>query len=365
MKITSFRLDLLEVPLRTPFKTALRTVAAVHDVVVTIVTDSGHSGHGSAAPTAAITGETHGSIIAAIRGYIAPSLTGREVADFNETTEAVQRALQGNHSAKAAVDIALHVLFGQLQGVPLFRVLGGSPRVLATDITISVDEVDKMVADALEAVGRGFAALKVKIGKHFPTDVDRIKAIHAAVGGRALLRLDANQGWTPKQAVRAMRELERAGVQLDLLEQPVAARDIDGLKFVTDRVQVPVMADESVFSSLDAIEIIRRRAADIINIKLMKAGGIGNALRIADIAAAHGVECMIGCMLESSIGIAAAAHVALARPGVVTRVDLDGPALCLRDPVTSGVSFDGPRITVSDAPGLGFTAIDGLRAVPE
>ncbi len=354
---------MLDAPLRTPFKTALRAVNAVEDVVVLIETDDGRVGHGSAPATAAITGETHESIIAAIQSRIGPCLMGVDVADFEAATTRVQLSVQGNGSAKAAIDIALHDLSGQLRSQPLCHMLGGAPVELWTDITISVDTVDKMVADSLDALQRGFRALKVKIGTDLRTDIERVKAVYEAVGTTARIRLDANQGWTPEQAVQAIRELEDAGVALELIEQPVKAHDLAGLKFVTERVHAPVMADESVFGPEQALELIRLRAADIINIKLMKAGGIGNALRIADLAGEHGVECMIGCMLESSIGVAAAAHVAAARPGVITRVDLDVPSLCTRDPVQCGVTFDGPRISISESPGLGVVAVHGLRPI--
>src|SRR3546814_9679419 len=168
-----------------------------------------------------------------------------------------------------------------------------------------------MVADSLSAVDRGFESLKIKVGKDIGVDIERVRAIYAAVEGRALLRLDANQGWTAKQAVYAMQALEDAGVRLELLEQPVKAQDIDGLKYVTDRVHTPVMADESVLGPLQVIDLIKARAADIINIKLMKTGGISNAIRIADLAELYGVECMIGCMIETSISVAAAVHVAV------------------------------------------------------
>lgn len=360
MKISEIRLGMLRVPLKTPFKTALRTVEQVEDVVVAIHTDSGHVGYGSAPATAVITGDTHGSIIEAVRRYIAPRLIGEDIADLNRITGLVQGAMEKNTSAKAAVEIATHDLWGQLHGAPLYRLLGGGEPRLSTDITISVDAIDKMVADSLAAVARGFSALKVKVGKDIAVDVERIKAIHAAVDGRARLRLDANQGWTAKQAVRALHALEDAGVELELVEQPVKAHDLDGLRYVTERVHAPVMADESVFGPKDAIELIRMRAADIINIKLMKAGGISGALRIADICGLHGVECMIGCMLESSIGVAAAAHVAAARSDVITRIDLDGPSLCRHDPVAGGVLFEDADIRITDAPGLGIRAIDGL-----
>ncbi len=361
MKITGIRLGRVRVPLRTPFKTALRTVEVIDDIVVMIHTDTGHIGWGEAPPTAVITGDTHESITRAITGSIAPWLAGADIADLQELTATVQRAIERNTSAKAAVEIALYDLFGQLNGAPLYRLLGGGIPRVTTDITISVDDVDKMVADALHAIARGFDALKVKVGKDIDADIERVKAIHAAVAGRALLRLDANQGWTPQQAVRALRAIEDAGIALDLVEQPVKADDLDGLEYVTARVATPVMADESAFSVEDVIEIIRRRAADIVNIKLMKTGGISNALRIADLCAGHGVQCMMGCMLETSISVAAAAHVAVARAGVITRVDLDGPQLGAFIPTEGGASFDGPRISLPDAPGLGIRTVQGLE----
>ena len=285
MKISRIQLAMLRVPLKTPFKTALRTVEAVEDVIVIMTTDTGHVGYGEAPATAVITGDTHGSIIEAIRKVIGPRIIGQEIANLNGITRIIQGSMETNFSAKAAVEIALYDLWGQLYGAPLYKLLGGGDPVITTDITISVDYIDKMVADSVAAVDRGFESLKIKVGKDMGVDIERVKAIHAAVEGRALLRLDANQGWTAKQAVTAMRTLEEAGVHLELLEQPVKAKDIEGLKYVTDRVHTPVMADESVFGPAGVIDLIQRRAADIINIKLMKTGGLSNAIRIADIAA--------------------------------------------------------------------------------
>ncbi|WP_027080137.1 dipeptide epimerase [Luteimonas mephitis] len=361
MKITDIRFGMLRVPLKTPFKTALRTVELVEDIVVSIHTDTGHVGYGEAPATAVITGDTHGSIVSAINKFIAPRLIGEEVANLNRITRLIQGALERNTSAKAAVEIAVYDLWAQLYDTPLYKMLGGGEPVITTDITISVDHIDKMVADSLSAVDRGFESLKIKVGKDIGVDIERVKAIYAAVEGRALLRLDANQGWTAKQAVYAMQSLEDAGVRLELLEQPVKAQDIDGLKYVTDRVHTPVMADESVFGPLQVIDLIKARAADIINIKLMKTGGISNAIRIADIAALYGVECMIGCMLETSISVAAAVHVAVAKSGVITKVDLDGPSLCAFDPVDGGVTFNESEISIGDAPGLGIREIRGLE----
>jgi len=361
MKIKSIEFGMLKVPLKTPFKTAMRTVDHIEDVVVLMQTDTGHTGYGSAPATAVITGETHGSIIEAIKTVIGPGLIGQEIANLNSLTDRIRASIVRNFSAKAATEIAIYDLFGQLYKAPLYKLLGGGDNSISTDITISVDYIDKMVDDTLKAIDLGFETLKVKVGKDPALDIERIKAIYAAVNDRALIRLDANQGWTPKQTVYVLKALEDAGVRLELVEQPVKGEDIEGMKYVTERVSTPIMADESSFGPREANELIRTRAADIINIKLMKTGGISNAIKIADIAGTYGVECMIGCMLESSIGVAAAAHIAAAKSSVITKVDLDTPSLGEYDPVHSGVKFNNAEITITDEPGLGITQIDNLK----
>ena len=183
MKITDIRFGMLRVPLKTPFKTALRTVDTIEDIVVTVHTDTGHVGYGEAPATAVITGDTHGSIIEAIRKFIAPRLIGEDIANLNRITQLIQGALEKNSSAKAAVEIAVYDLFGQLYDAPLYKMLGGGDPVITTDITISVDYIDKMVADSIAAVERGFESLKIKVGKDIGVDIERVKAIYAAVEG--------------------------------------------------------------------------------------------------------------------------------------------------------------------------------------
>jgi o-succinylbenzoate synthase len=360
MKITGFELGKLKIPLKMPFKTALRTVDHMEDVVIVLETDTGHKGFGSAPATAVITGETHGSIIEAIRTIILPAIKNENIQNLNHVVDLIQGSLYKNYSAKAAVEIAVYDLFAQSLGAPLYKILGGGEPVLSTDLTISVDYIDKMVQDAIDAADRGFEALKIKVGKDMRVDIERVKAIYAAVSDRALIRLDANQGWTPKQTVTALRELESSGVEIEFIEQPVRGNDVEGMKYVTERVTTAVMADESSFGPREVIDLIQMRGADIINIKLMKTGGISNAIKIADIAALYDVDCMMGCMLESAIGVSAAAHVAVAKASSITRVDLDAPSLATINPVVGGVFFDGSEIRISDAPGLGIETISEL-----
>lgn len=359
MKITEVRLGRISVPLRKPFKTALRTVESVEDVIVEVHTDTGAVGYGEAPPTGVITGDTTGAIIGAIRDHIARAVVGLDISNLEEIMARIEASVVHNSSAKAAVDIAVYDLFGQLCGTPLYRLWGGYRKEIITDLTISANDAPQMARDAAEAVGLGYTTLKLKLGKDPAQDVARMKAIRDAIGYGVELRVDANQGWKPKEAVRLIGAMEDAGLALELVEQPVAAHDLEGLKYVTDHVSVPIMADESVFSPRDAQRIMEIRAADIVNIKLMKTGGIHNALRICALAEVYGVECMIGCMLEAKVSVTAAVHLAAGRR-VITKVDLDGPVLCSEDPVEGGAVFGEFLIRPNDTPGLGISGIRGL-----
>ena len=356
MVIQDIRTGRISLPLRHPFKTALRTVTHLEDVVVMVVSDDGQVGYGEAPPTAVITGDTIGSIECAVHDFIRPALVGMGVEDLDGIMNRLQTCMVKNTSAKAAVDMAVYDLWGKRYGLPLWRALGGARKELETDLTISVNPAEEMVRDSLEAVARGYRILKIKVGKEGVQDVARIAAIRKAVGPEVLLRVDANQGWDARQSVAIISAMEDQGLDIELVEQPVKAHDLEGMRYITQRVQTPILADESVFSPADAIHIIQSGAADLINIKLMKTGGIWPALKICDIAELYGVECMIGCMLESRLSVAAAAHLAAAR-GIITRADLDGPSLCAADPFTGGPNFDEATITMSDDPGIGVSSI--------
>ena len=359
MKITEVKLGKISVPLRVPFKTALRSVSSVEDIVVEVHTDTGAVGYGEAPPTGAITGDTTGAILGALQDHIIKTVVGREVDDFEELMLALNKCIVGNTSAKAAMDMALWDLYGQLYKIPVYKLLGGSRKEIITDITISVNDPDEMARDAVDAVRRGYDTLKIKVGAHPELDVARLTAVRQAIGSDTRIRIDANQGWEPKQAVRLLNQMQEKGLDIEFVEQPVKAHDIDGLRYVTERSYVPVLADESVFSPEDAVRIMQTRAADLVNIKLMKCGGLYNALKIVSAAEVYGVECMIGCMLEAKISVNAAVHLACAKK-IITKIDLDGPVLCSEDPILGGAVFDEQRITVSDEPGLGIKGVEKM-----
>lgn len=360
MKIAKIEISSLHIPLKKPFITALRRVEAAEDIIVSLVADSGEVGYGNAPPTYKITGDGRESVAAAVQQVLAPQLIGRDIEDLNDIWQVLDTSLQGNTTAKAAVDIAVYDLFGQRCGLPLYKLFGGATDRLTTDLTISLNAPEEMAADALAAVQRGYRALKLKVGGDPHIDRQRIRSIRRVVGDDVTIRVDANQGWQPKEAVRLIRDMEDAGLAIELVEQPVRARDFDGLKYVTDHVLTDIMADEAAYSPQDIFRLLSMRACDMINIKLMKAGGLHNALDIAAMAHVAGVTCMAGCMLESKVGITAAASLAASRP-CIALADLDAADLLAVDPVRGGVRYEGNELILPPEPGLGIKAIEGLE----
>jgi L-Ala-D/L-Glu epimerase len=354
MNISKIAVGETKVPLKLPFKTALRTVNEVHSLIIVIETGNGLKGYGEAPATAVITGDLIDSMRAAL-DLIAPQLIGASVLDFNALLLKISRSIVHHNSLKAALEIALYDLRAQSFQVPLYQLLGGGNPKLKTDITISLNDSATMVTDCLSAVKQGFDVLKVKLGSAvWQDDVQRVLAIYKAVGPNIALCLDANQAWLPKQAVQILKHLETAQIAITYVEQPVKANDLAGLKFVTDHTLTPVLADEAVFSATDALQILQTQSADIINIKLMKSSGLSQAIEIANLTRRANRFCMIGCMLEGAISVTAAAHFAVAYHDVIRYIDLDGPQLCAGSAINGGLSMDGPHITLSNAQGLGI-----------
>jgi o-succinylbenzoate synthase len=355
MKITNIQTKPLKAPLKNPFITSLRRVEALEDLVVMIECDDGSVGYGEGAPTPVITGETMGSMVATIE-YIKPHILGRDIEDFDAIITLIHSLILKNTTAKSALEIALYDLKAKSLKLPLYRMLGGNQTKFSTDITISMGEIDKMIIDCHNAVALGYDTLKIKIGDNPSKDVERVKVIHDALDKNIKLRLDANQGWTAKESVTLLHALEKKGIIAEFIEQPVAAADIEGLKYIKERVQTPLLADESIFSVKDARTLLEMQAIDYVNIKLAKTAGITQALALADLSKSFGVKCMIGCMLEGPISVAAGVHVASAKADIITMLDLDAVSLLASHPVTTSMQFDESNITLSStAHGLGVS----------
>jgi L-alanine-DL-glutamate epimerase-like enolase superfamily enzyme len=315
------------------------------------------TGYGEAPQVWQVTGASIAGAQSCVETMLAPLLVGRDPDDLVHACRAVSRAVVANEAAKAAVDVALHDLAARRLGVPLVRLLGGAARAVPTDVTLSAEDVESVATAAKARVKDGFSVLKVKVGMDASTDVARVRTIREAVGPGVTIRLDANQGWSPREAVRVIRGIEDADLRVELVEQPVPRWDIDGLAWVTDRVDVPILADEAVFSVRDFTEVIRRRAADMVNVKLAKCGGLGAARTLLTMAEEHAMGTMVGSMMETTVGIGAAAHL-VAAYGTTVVSDLDAAWWIADSPIRGGAWYDGPTLRLGDAPGLGVTGLD-------
>ncbi len=343
----------LTTPLHTPFVTALRRTTTTDTVVVRVTDSDGVTGWGEAPQVWQVTGESLAGAEACVTGPLRAAVVGRDADDLVRTCRAVAGAVAANTGAKAAVDVALHDLAARRRGVSLPVFLGGSARRVPTDVTLAAGDADTLAGAALERTLEGFTVLKMKVGIDAATDVDRVRAVRAAVGDDVAIRLDANQGWSAREAVRVVSALEDAGLGVELVEQPVAAADLDGLAWVTDRVRTPVMADEAVYGVHDLVEVIRRRAADLVNVKLAKCGGLSAARTLLELARAEGVGTVVGSMMETHIGVGAAASLVAAH-GTELTSDLDAAWWAASAPVRGGMHYDGAGVVLPDSPGLGI-----------
>lgn len=351
------RIEVYEVTLRykEPFVISAGTSTENRNTLVKIITDYDVFGWGEASPSKRVTNETPETILKTL-DKIGPRLIGMCPLRIAQDVDLMDTMVAHNPSAKAAIDLALHDVLGKTARKPTWRLLGGFREKVLTDITLSIKSPKEMAKDAVKAVKMGFKALKVKVGVNPKEDVERIKLIREAVGPETAVRIDANQGWTVAQAIDALKKLDKFHIQF--VEQPIEAKNIRGLAKVRKESPIPVMADESVHSPIDALKLIKANAVDMINIKLMKSGGIHNARKIAHIAEAANVPCMIGCMGESAVGITAAVHFAAATKDV-QHADLDCDILLADKLVSKGGAElkNSERIPNNDA-GYGIAELD-------
>ena len=361
MSITEIRCHRLTAPLHTPFVTALRRTEHLETTVVEVVDDDGVSGYGEAPQVWRVTGESLAGAEACLSGPLADVVRGRSPDDLPGLGAELLDAVVGNFGAKAALDVALHDLAARRAGVSLTAFLGGptGAQRVPTDVTVSAGEPDELGATATKRTTEGFTVLKLKVGTDADdpgTDVARVRAVREAAP-EARIRVDANQGWTPDQAIAVIRAMEDAGLDVEFVEQPVERHDVRGLATVTAAVDTPVMADESVFGLRDLAALIDLRAADLVNVKLAKCGGLGVARELLERTRAAGMGTIVGSMMEGPIGVGAAAAL-VAAVGTSHVCDLDAAWWASASPVVGGATYDAGVIVLPGTPGLG---IDGLR----
>lgn len=335
---------------KVAIKIALPTPLTMDNVFIRLRTEDGVTGVGEASPYSAVTSETQQTDIAMAR-TLADLVRGRDPFTIAKIVDDMDMLSPNNPSIKAAFEMALWDICGKIAELPICCLLGKYRDSFETDKTIFIETPPAMAEAARDVVRQGFRTVKVKVGETPEKDIARLAAIREAVGNDIALRIDANQGWSPAEAVRSLRGIENYHIQA--CEQPVPHWDMEGLRYVRDHSSVPIMADESVHSPHDAIEAVRKDAVDLINIKLMKTGGILNAVRVAQISAAAGIQCMLGCMNETSLALTAAAHVIASQKNLIY-ADLDSFLFSVSNPIIDGMEIKRGIVYLPTTPGLGL-----------
>lgn len=352
MKIQSIRTWHADLGNTRPYTIAFKTVDEVRNAFVEIKLANGITGIGSGNPSEYVVGENLNQTIEALQENNLGFLVGRDIREINQLTWEVWKRFPKNPAARAALDIALYDTFTKFLGVPLVKYLGQKIDSMPTSITIGIKGVEETLAEAEEYRGKGFTVLKVKLGKDLDEDVERLVKLREKYGNYFTIRIDANQGYNTEQTITFYQRTKH--LNIELIEQPLPAKAVAEMKQLPDEVKANLAADESLINPADALELVKPpRAAGIFNIKLMKCGGISQALKIADIALHEGIDLFWGCNDESAVSISAALHTAFACAN--TRyIDLDGSLDLAKDVVQGGFILKSGVMYCSEKPGLGL-----------
>jgi L-alanine-DL-glutamate epimerase-like enolase superfamily enzyme len=351
IKIKKVFIEPINIALDEPFTIAIGTKYSIENACVTVVLDNGIEGYGEAAPLEPVNGENQATVIATLKSC-KDFLIGKDISEYSAISKKLKSVFWAQVTARCAIEMALLDAFTKSLNIPFYKFLGGITNKIETDYTIDIVPPDIAKTNAARFAKKGYRVLKTKVGKNLIDDINRILAIKDGAPGCSIT-LDANQGFSPCEAVHFLEELEKYNIRPILFEQPVIKTDLWGMKYVKDHTSIPIAADESVFTSADAINVIRTGCADVINIKIMKSGII-EALDIAAIARSGNIKLMIGCMLETKLALGCSVHIA-AGLGSFDYIDLDPHIDPEKEPFKGGPEFDEPFYTISDDnPGIGI-----------
>jgi len=352
MKITTVDAIPFELKLKEPFSIANETVDSGINVFLKIETDEGITGWGCATPDS-VTSETQETVMKTFNSFFKNFLIGKDPTRINLLNDIIEEQVKENQSLKAGINMAFYDILGKKAETPLYKLLGGYREKIETSVTIGLNPVDIMVERAKGYVSQGFTCLKVKCGMDPNQDIEAALAIRDAVGPNIKIRLDANEGYNVEQALNVILTLENLGADIEILEQPTPATYLYALKEVTAQCPVPIMADETVLTLRDSLRSVKMEVADMINIKLMKIGGITNTIKANIFAEIAEIPVMIGCMNESMGAMAAGVHFACAFKNV-QYADLDSALDFQKDVVKGGATYKDGFVIPSEKPGLGI-----------
>jgi L-alanine-DL-glutamate epimerase-like enolase superfamily enzyme len=348
--IKKVSVDAINIALDEPFTIAIGTKYNIENAVVTIELENGIKGYGEAAPLEPINGENQSTVLAVLSSC-KDFIIGEDAATYKTISKKLKSVFWAQVTARCAIEMALLDAFTRSLNIPLYKFLGGATARIETDYTVDIVPPDVAKANASKLAKKGYRVLKTKVGKNLVGDINRILAIQDGAPG-CDITLDANQGFSPCEAVHFLEELQKNNIRPVLFEQPVLKSDLPGMKYVKDHTSIPVAADESVFTVADALNVIHTGCADIINIKIMKSG-IVEALDIATIAKSANLKLMIGCMLETRLALGCSVHMA-AGLGTFDFIDLDPHINADMEPFSGGPEFKDPCYTLSEnIPGIG------------
>ena len=352
MKIKTVSAFPLDLKLKEPFSIANETMYVGENVFLKIETDEDITGWGCATPDS-VTSESKETVMNSFNSILKDILIGEDPTRINFLNDVIEDKIKGNPSLRAGVNMALYDILGKKAEIPLYKLLGGYRDKIETSITIGLNPVDVMVGKAKNFVSQGFTCLKVKCGMDPDQDIEVVLAIRNAVGPNIKIRLDANEGYSLEKALRVVETLEKLGADVEILEQTTPAKYLYALKEVTAQCTVPIMADETALTLRDSLKAVKMEIADMINIKLMKIGGITNAMKANTYAEVAEIPVMIGCMNESMAAMSAGVHFACAFKNV-QYADLDSALDFEEDIVKGGASYKDGYVIPSDKPGLGI-----------
>ena len=350
MKVKEIEYFMLDLELAIPYTIAYETISNATNIILKLVTDTEIIGWGCAAPDLTVTGESPEDVIATIESVIKDVLIGQSPFQIARIMHNLKQLAPEASSAMAMVDMALYDIMARKAELPLYQLLGGFRHEIPTSITIGILPLDETLELANKYFSSGFTIIKLKGGLNLGEDIEKVLKLRERFGKEFILRFDANQGYSYAQSVEFINRIKPAG--LEIIEQPTSEREDARLGRVTQAIPVPVMADESIKTLKDAFRLASNDLIDMINIKLMKVGGIFESQHINSVAKAAGLEVMVGCLDESALGISAGLHFALSRANI-EYADLDGHLDLIGDPFSGLFHLKNGVLCPSDSPGLG------------